>query len=402
MGLTDYWWTNDWDFNILKSHMKRMLIAFSLFMVLASKVFAGEWDIRKLTDNMTFDRTPQIDGNGNVAWLGYDSNYSLSEMFLYKWGDQSINRLGNGYSEIRSYGLSFNGNVAWSDSTGVFLYDGEMTKKISPARGNDVGVNSSRDVVWSASGLSWSDIYIYHEGKVLNLPNYADKTRNDYQVKISDSGKVVWKGDAIGKYRVTASNIFQYNYISGNYKMVGTYWGKYSGLSDINSQGQVVFVCGDEQNGYNIFLDDGFNIIKLTSTPYYGNQPEVKISGNNVVWVSGEKIFLYDGKQVLQIADNFQRGVSISGNLIVWEGQGADDSAVFLYDNGSVKELAYGTEPDVFGNAITWAGFDGNDWEIYKAMPRDLTVTPEPASMILFGVGGAAIAALRWRKKASA
>lgn len=125
-----------------------------------------------------------------------------------------------------------------------------------------------------------------------------------------------------------------------------------------------------------IFFYNGAETIQLTDNSFDERNP--KIAGNEIAWVGFDgndtEIFYYDGNSIIQVTDNdfddadrvYTNELSISEGLIIWTAY--DGDAVFVYENGEVKELPSGdnnySPVASFGKAV-WAAWDGNDTEIY-------------------------------------
>ncbi|TPX27126.1 TolB family protein [Cylindrospermopsis raciborskii] len=131
---------------------------------------------------------------------------------------------------------------------------------------------------------------------------------------------------------------------------------------------------------YQVYYYDGANIIPLTDT-YFGGQ-HVKISGDNIVWRSSgfygvSDIYLYNGKSTIELSDNsyktnYNGNPQISGNSVIWP----SGNEIYLYNGANVIQLPKNDsekrntykdvlDPQISGNNVIWSGWDGTDYEIY-------------------------------------
>ncbi|MDD5431659.1 MAG: PEP-CTERM sorting domain-containing protein [Candidatus Omnitrophica bacterium] len=139
-----------------------------------------------------------------------------------------------------------------------------------------------------------------------------------------------------------------------------------------------------------------FNGANISNNDTADDHPDIFES--NIVWQSWDNANncwqIYKNGNLVTSGNNNKVAPKIYGEDIVWmENDGNHWQIVY---NG--KYLTAGDydnySPEIYGDKIVWMQFDGNDYEIYKA-----TVTPEPASFLLFGMGGLIIRILKRRKK---
>jgi beta propeller repeat protein len=120
-----------------------------------------------------------------------------------------------------------------------------------------------------------------------------------------------------------------------------------------------------------------------------------KVSGSSVTWhgadfmATEKEIFFYDGSTVRTIGTGLDP--KIDGSNVVWHSEADGDYEIMWFDGWATHQLTNNNVKDVGPNidelTIVWQGYDGHDWEIFRA------TIPEPASLLLFL--GAAVALLR-------
>jgi hypothetical protein len=85
----------------------------------------------------------------------------------------------------------------------------------------------------------------------------------------------------------------------------------------------------------------------------------------------------------------------VSGSHVVWAGYDGNDYEIFVYDGSHTIQLTDNSwqdyRPHVSGSNVVWYGSDGSDgdWEIFFATYED-SAAPEPggAALILCGAVG--------------
>jgi hypothetical protein len=118
-----------------------------------------------------------------------------------------------------------------------------------------------------------------------------------------------------------------------------------------------------------IFLYDGLVTTRLTDNADY--EDEHDISGSNVVWWNDDKILMFDGAQVVQLADDGAYSVRVNGSHVVWDAYDGTDYEIYLHNLDSNETLqltdnAYSEwAPHASESYVVWYGYDGGDFEIY-------------------------------------
>jgi beta propeller repeat protein len=157
------------------------------------------------------------------------------------------------------------------------------------------------------------------------------------------------------------------NYGSGPYYM-----------DNIRFSGDFSFVVwygrggSDGGNDYEIFFWNKSSIQQITENDGYEYSPQ--ISGNNVVWHgqgggggSDYEIFLWNGSSIQQITENDNDDYSpqISGNNVVWYGYRGNGSDIFFWNGSSMQQITendgYDYSPQISGNNVVWNGQGGSD-----------------------------------------
>jgi|GEM_PF-5131709 len=142
---------------------------------------------------------------------------------------------------------------------------------------------------------------------------------------------------------------------------------------DIDVSGtKVVWVSKGLMGQSDIYQYDGSNTINLSgdyTDILYNSQPQV--SGNNVVWVSDEEIYLFNGTQAINLSNNNLEDVDprISGGKVAWSGWDGNNWEIYFYNGTKTIKLTNNSKtddlPQISGNKVVWNRWDGNDWEIY-------------------------------------
>jgi len=153
----------------------------------------------------------------------------------------------------------------------------------------------------------------------------------------------------------------------------------------INVNGQVLWGRGD------VMLWDGSSTKQLTTgeTTSLYSDPLLNSKGH-VLLDTDEGLYFYDGTSKIKVANSNNGGIPpklTDDDVIVYQ----KDGQTFSYYNGQILPLNDYSGNDsnllaLFDNSGAWNG-------------NGVQVTPEPASMLLFGVGGATLALLRKRRK---
>ena len=321
--------------------------------------------ITNLTDNPYhyMSMYPQISDSGHVVWLWYRAGGDGSGVYLYD-GSSTI-RLSS--SLASSPQVNNNGHVVWSQyngDNGVYLYDGSSTIRLTSSDGLYPQINDSGHVVWfqkyrnSEDSRYYYDVYLYDGTNVVNLTSDASPLYIT-SLRINNSGHVVWYGrDGVYLYDGTSTTILS-NSMS------------YS--SEINDSGHVVW---SQYNDNGVYLYDGTDTTKLSS---FRGTVQINDSGH-VVWsqYNDNGVYLYDGTETTKIASsNSATGrIQINDNgHVIWVGREDFSSKrdLYFYDGENVTNLTN----DFCGRPEYDAKINNNsdvvsNWYWYKDGIRDV------------------------------
>jgi hypothetical protein len=172
------------------------------------------------------------------------------------------------------------------------------------------------------------DVYLYNGTNISNITNGAVWTNNN--PKISGSN-ITWRGNdydslmAVYLFDGTSTKVISDQSMDSS-------WPQISGQN-------VVWTSWLEQpDDGNVYLYDGVTTTKISDnelTPFPSNP---QISGDYVTWRSRERLFLYDGEDILDISGdcpNITRADMYGGN-IVW---GTIAHEICLYNGTSTTKL---------------------------------------------------------------
>ena len=296
-------------------------------------------DVIQLNEDNLSNSFPKMSGD-NVAWITRDSN-KKEELFFYN-GKETIQISRNEHQHIYRFQVSEN-KVVWTarDSKGkkqIFLYNGKEAIQIS--ENSKIRDSSSRTegkkVIWKSK---------------LSNPNSGIFLDNKKTIELTRAFNLIFGGDTDDlDPRILGENV----------------------------------VWKSERN---LFLYDGREVIQLDNKDKNVRISSLQISGNNIVWTArdsddyGEtfpsnvkvgttrEIFLYDGKETIQLTDNHVADYSpqISGNNIVWQSGKFSNSQIFLYDGKETIQLtdknSSNISPKIDGKKIVWERLNFNQDE---------------------------------------
>lgn len=359
------------------------------------------YTINQITDNNIIDTDPQI-SEGNIVWSANDGNDD--EIFLYD--GNSITQLTDN-EVFESFPQISGDNLVWqqtqndpfsintSDGSRVIFYDGTTTRTLA-SRENIIfpGISISGDsVVWVEfaetqdlgleNSLTSEGIFLFDGSDTVELSNSGFVSGSDF---FSENEAVWTDRNEIFYYDGTnTTQITQNSTVVNSNPIVSE--GNIAWNSFARVDGETDLTTGE------VFFFDGSEIIQLTNNNI--TDRVVGISGNNVVWESGNvfgetDLFLYDGSETIQLTDgevdteNFYGG--ISGNQVVWSEDDGNDLEVFLYDGNTTIRLTDNNLDDVAsdieGENIVWKGTDGSnnvfDAEIFLATPNATAEAESP------------------------
>lgn len=329
-----------------------------------------DYDIIQLTDDDYWVYDPQID-NGQVVWSGYDGE----DTEIYLWTDGSVTQLTD--NDVNDYFPQIDaGQVVWighdGNDTEIYLWDGSSVKQLTDNYWDDWGYPQIDEgqVVWSGRGNSGWDLEIFHWQNDITT-QITDNNFPDIEPKI-DNGQVVWSGyDSKG-----VVNVFFWD--GNSTEKINS---KYSQIEGPQiHDGKVVWADYDD-NDREIFFWDGYSLTQVTDNEGHDFYPQIE--AGRVVWHgeenyhSGYEIFLWENDEIEKLTDtgyNRQLNPRIDNGQIAWYGHhDAQGYEVFLWSEGHIQKITDNDKSDVAvqidDGHLVWRGWDGNDYEIFLAIP---------------------------------
>jgi len=121
----------------------------------------------------------------------------------------------------------------------------------------------------------------------------------------------------------------------------------------------------------------GYTITQLTDNDYNDQTPQINDNGY-VVWTGNSgRIFLYDGANTIQIADNGYTPQINNNGHVAWNGSDGTDWQIYLYDGDSIIQITDNSftdeSPQINDNGyIAWSGgTDSYDSSAFNPCTRD-------------------------------
>ena len=134
-----------------------------------------------------------------------------------------------------------------------------------------------------------------------------------------------------------------------------------------------------------------------------------------MVWdgydATDNEIYMYDGTNINQLTNNalYEHGPQINNNgEVVWRGSDGTDYEIYMYDGISTTQITNNAytdgKPEINNNGeVVWSGYDGSDYEVFLAVyddsDSDNIPTPEPTTMLIFGLGLLGVAGVRRKRQ---
>ena len=324
-------------------------ILLPLLLLLASAP-ASLAQIVQITDNDVNDWTPDISGD-HVVWV--EGSHPSYDILLWDGATTTPLATNGSYSQPRISG----DRVVWTEGVGVErLWDNGVLGTV-PGSGSYVtsGDIDGSNVVWAESPDSDStkrEIYAWDGSLTTQVTNNALR---DQMPEVAGN-RIAWLGN--------------------------------DGTGDLE-----------------VFLRDGATTLQLTDTPGY--EGGAGVSGNRVAWNSGTAgqldIYVFDGNTTIQLTDTpYQDSVpAVSDDYVAWTRALPSRTDLLFWDGSAIWTLdtptAANASPRLDGSMLTWAGYDGSDWEIFKVDLAAAPVVPEPGTGLLWAAGLAV--ALRRRSR---
>jgi hypothetical protein len=337
----------------------------------------------QLTDNNVSDYGSQVSAYGDVSWT---EQYSPTDAdVMYQRLDAA------GPSRIGPSIANDEYLLDMSDAGGVVFMD----------YGTNADLRSYNSVDGSpvaAVETTPNNAYNAQIDAFYNVVYEYEYSANDHDIRLFNSGT----GQTTYVANSTAN---QYNPdIAGDFITYEEQFGP--GDRDIYqyqiSTGQRTLIAGATNDEYNAHVSSNGNVIyqyqfsatdsdirfynaatgqttTLASSIYNESNPQ--INGNYATWQAWDgndwEVFQFDAAsgQTVQVTNNsvddYNPQVSVTGMVAYVHQYSANDSDIYLYDGTTTIGVATSTRneinPHINGNFISWEGFDGNDYEVFRA-----------------------------------
>jgi hypothetical protein len=312
------------------------------------------------------DGHPQIDGSGQIVWVGGDY-----QIYFYSQGTTTKitdNPFGGGYPMINDRGQFLWKGLDANLHSQIYLYNnGSITQITNNAFDDETpAINDSGQIVWYSRGPS-GEIYSYADGIITQITNNFSNFRPDN----NDYGQIVWTA-------LDGQNWNVYLYDEGSINQI-TNSGHDNSFPQINDHGEIVWF-GADGNDFQIYLYKNATIIQLSNNSSDNGGPRINDRGQ-VVWFGSDghndEIYLYSDGIVHQITnsnyDNFGPQINDNGQIF-WVGGDGQFDQIFAYSDGTITQItntSYNNyEPMINARGqIVWFAYEGDNLVIYEATP---------------------------------
>lgn len=335
------------------------------------------------------------------------------------------------------WGVNDRGHVAWSGS-GTWYWDGTSATNLS-AGGTFYGIGAGDRVVWQETdALGYGDIYTWDPLGNTNTNISNTYGVNDRYASIGPSGQVAWEGNTTsnsydiflwdGTSKADISNLGGGDY-SPRFGTSGDLCWYSSSLSGWYWDGSSVRLLGYPGSVYGVQMDGSDNVFAQVSiggkleimrwekaTNTYQNISQTPSDTDDygfsvrpdgtVAWagrhdgLTDRDIYYWDGSTKTNISNSTGMdtypGADPNGEWVVW----IHDNLVYAWDGDA---RTYQVSPDPApGHVASYSGASiNNGWIVYgDGADVYRTHIPEPGTFALLGLGVAALAFWRRRRKA--
>ncbi len=386
--------------------MKRVLLALRLALVgslvcltsaphLQADVQPWPFGATRLTDDDSGrdDRYPEIH-DGQIVWEGGSR--------IFYWDGTTTTEISTAAFAHHQPDI-WDGQVAWRGSDGsdyeVWLWDGTNTTNISNNTWDDGSPDiRNGEVVWSCVGT-----IEYWDG---NSATYLTNSPfNNTSARVCD-GEVIWHGFDL--FENDDFEIFYWN--GGAVRQITDNGALEDDAAPQIDGGEMTWYGYEYGSPGEIFYWDGTwsgldpNVVQLTDNTVWESSPH--IHNGQIAWVGENNIYFWDGTwsgsdpNITQVTDDSSScyDPQINNGHITWWGSDGNDNEIFYWDGTTAYQVTNNDwndlYPRIWDGQITWESeVDGADWEIMEAH------MPEPATLAMFTLGLAGLAAKLRRRK---
>lgn len=342
-----------------------------VIILLMVSSFSFAYNIVKLTNGGT-NVNPKV-SNGYIAWEG-------NGIYLYDVAAGTSKVVGSGY-----LGGLYGNRVAWNSgsswSADPWYYDGQNSIRLVTTASHDKPPIVTKDlVVWSGNGSYLQtdyEIFVYNGQNVSRITSNSSCDENP----VAGDGIIAWHN----RQTTGPGKIMMRDLRTGVTSTLGT-----SGNAWPQVNGTTIAWSGSDGNvmireaGLTRSLTAGGSnsLIALTESCVLYSSYNVQTQKIQLMANDGQQnrlIFQYDNNNTIW-------GIKLCDDYLVWHERGQDDALYWCNINAPGRNLIaigdYIMEFGISGNTVVWENRYGNGSDIYY------TVIPEPATMVLLGLGG--------------
>jgi len=338
-----------------------------LFMLLlhALPARAIDFDINRISGDLTYNFDPVISETGLAAWMYYQTNdavtaHSHIAVFFnnqrYDLTDEMATTMNaSAKPSVQSNHLAFIANSMVFNSTD---YNWELRE--SPVR--DEGDVREIPALYKA----------YEEGGEQRLePVFGDGQSGTNESIVAEAGMGT---NAVRRHPSGISEIWTWSIDKQEVVRV-----THDGRNDFGPAiwgGNVIWQKAKGWPfGWEMMMTRGGEMNQLTTNYYYDMGG--KISGSRAVWYGWDgydyEIFTLDfaSGAISQLTSNRFDDVApvLWEDTIVWEGYPAVEADIYMWRDGAITKISTSVDDDLYPriwqDKIVWQGFDGDDYEIY-------------------------------------
>ena len=341
----------------------------------------GRWRITQLTARTDHHAGPlEVDISGSrVVWSALDLSHAQQEREIFLYEDGMIRQLTfNSYRDHDRRPRVSESCVIWTRGGwyNLFYYDGVETRQLPSGTGGYPEVSGS-SVVWQGSSEDYRDqILLHKDGATTQLTTVPYNSVPDicgdriawvhhpsgqseeyihlldgtgltrlpspysYEkdwLRVSDTA-VVWSGDTGPPFSGQPEHIYLYDGETTRQISLDGYENKCPELC-----GSRVVWLGrrSDEDDWDVFYYDGDEVLRLTNNAV--DEENAQIAEEYVAWrerpgpTGPTNVYVYDGSATTQLGQavpwhySARAGLRISGNNVVWIGEGAQgEEEVFL------------------------------------------------------------------------
>lgn len=356
-----------------------------------------DYQTMQITDNLSNDTAPMINNNGTVAWNAVMPDNSR-QVFYNK--NLSSTQLTFGSLSNSQVQLNDNDTMVWVSRDGIDvkinMYDGAMKTIADNKTGRYAPqLNNNDQIVWG--GLDPKGRQLVGDGDRIELfyfdgfsvTQITDNGCNDIAPKLNDNGEVVWSVPTNSQEGCTGTSSIEIFKYDGTITDQITVNSSMDYEADINNKGQVMYINAALDGIESLIMVNDVSKVKILEgqiqafgAVYDTYNSYAFNSAGNMAWYGssllGIGIHYYNGIETI-LAVPGERSldtIQINDNdIIVWsESNQVQDWEIMLYAKGSVIQLTNNNFDDLLPeinnqNEIVWQSYDGNDTEIFKAIP---------------------------------